>query len=74
MLQYKRIDVSEGIDTNKKSASKECMLCHYWYFKDISYEFESSVCNKCHDVLTTSCELKSIAILNIKGVNYRFIL
>ena len=23
MLQYKRIDVSEGIDTNKTSASKE---------------------------------------------------
>ena len=29
MLEYEKIDVSEGIDTNKTSASKECMLCHY---------------------------------------------
>ena len=50
MLQYKKIDVSEGIDTNKTSASKECMLCHYWYFKDAGFKFETNVCNKCHDV------------------------
>ena len=30
MLQYDRIDVLEGIDINKTSASKECMLFHYW--------------------------------------------
>ena len=29
MLQYDRIDVSEGIDTNKSNGLKECMLCHY---------------------------------------------
>ena len=29
MLQYDRIDISEGIDTNKISASKECNICHY---------------------------------------------
>ena len=29
MLQYEKIDVSEGIDLNKTSASKECELCHY---------------------------------------------
>ena len=35
MLQYERIDISEGIDLNKSYKSKECMICHYWYFKDI---------------------------------------
>ena len=29
MLKYKNIDVSEGIDVNKTSASKEYELCHY---------------------------------------------
>ena len=29
MLRYQKIDVSEGIDMNKTSASKECELCHY---------------------------------------------
>ena len=38
MLYYKRIDVSEGIDisegidVNKTSASKECIICHYYIF------------------------------------------
>ena len=31
-LYYNRINVSEGIDINKTSASKECDICHYWYF------------------------------------------
>ena len=35
MLEYDRIDISEGIDVNKTSASKECNIFHYWYFKDI---------------------------------------
>ena len=32
MLYYDRTDVSEGVDVNKTSASKECIICHYWYF------------------------------------------
>ena len=38
ILQYEKIDVSEGSDTYKTSASKECMLCHYWYFKDAGFK------------------------------------
>ena len=29
MIYFDRIDVSEGIDVNKTSASKECDACHY---------------------------------------------
>ena len=32
MLEYDRIDISEGIDINKSNELKECMLCHYWCF------------------------------------------
>ena len=56
MLQYEKTDVSEGIDTNKTNASKECMLCYIWYFKDIGYKFEVHVCNKCHNVFMTAYE------------------
>ena len=58
MLQYEKIHVSQGIDANKTSASKECMLCHYWYFKDVWFNFEPHVCNKYCDVLMTAYELK----------------
>ena len=74
MLQYKKIDVSEGIGINKTSPSKECMLCHYCYFKDVGFKFEPHVCNKCLDILMTAAELKNIAILNVKGVGSRCIL
>ena len=40
MLQYDRIDISEGIDVNKRNASKECDICYYWYFKDIGFKYE----------------------------------
>ena len=67
MLQYQKIDVSEGIGVNKTSASKECELCHYWFFKDIGFKFEEHICNKCYDLSTIAYSLKNIAILNAKG-------
>ena len=39
MLYYNRNDFSEGIDVNKTSASKECVICHYWYFLDKGLSF-----------------------------------
>ena len=74
MLQYEKIDFSEEIDASKTSLSKECMLCHYWYFKDIWFKFEPNVCNKCRNILMTFYELKNTAILNVKGVNFTCIL
>ena len=74
MLWYEKIDVSEGIDANKTSASKECELCHFWFFKDVGFKFEEHVCNKCHDLLAMAYSLKNIAILNAKGATFRCIL
>ena len=31
MLYYDRVDLNQGIDVNKASASKDCDVCHYWY-------------------------------------------
>ena len=74
MLQYEKIGISEEIDTNKKSLSKECMLFHSLYFKDVRFRFEPHICSKCHDVLMTAYELKNIAILDPKGVDFICIL
>ena len=74
MLQYEKIDVSEEIDVNKRSASKECQLCHYGFFKDVGFKFEEHVCNRCHDLLTMAYSLKNIAILNAKGATFRCLL
>ena len=37
MLEYDKIDLSEGIDVNKTINSRECSLCHYYYFLDINF-------------------------------------
>ena len=74
MLQYEGVDILEGIDINKTDPSKVCMLCHYWYFKNVSYKFEPNVCNKCYDVVMTAYELKNVATLNVKSVDCRCIL
>ena len=74
---YKSCDFSEYLDyrnckCEKKFVNKlveectRCMLCRYWYSKDIGFKLKPHVCNKCDDILMTAYELKNIAILNLK--------
>ena len=51
MLYFDRIDVSEGIDVNKTSASNECDIPQYSYFSNKSSKFQPNVCSRCHDLL-----------------------
>ena len=71
LLYIMIIDVFEGIDVNKTSSSKECPVCYYWYFLNYSFKFQPNVCNRCHSLLMMSVNLNVIAILNIKGFDYR---
>ena len=71
MLEYERIDISEGIDVNKTNLSKECDICHYWYFKDIGFKYEKYLCNGCHDLLQKAMSFNNVAIVYIKGNTYR---
>ena len=70
MLYYDRIDVSEGIEFNKTSVSKDCNFFTYWYLLNFSFQFQPNVCNKCHDLLMMSVDLNNIAVLSIKGSDY----
>ena len=70
MLYFDGIDVSEGTDVNETSASKECDICHYWYFLNYSFKFQPHVCNRCHDLSLMSMNLSDIAILKFKGSCY----
>ena len=45
MLEYVGLDIWEEIDINKTMASKECDICHYWYFKDIGFKYGPYLCN-----------------------------
>ena len=70
-LHYDRIDVSEGTDANKTSSSKDCDICHYFFFKiNYSFKFQPNVCIRWHDLLIMAINLSDMAILNIKGSDY----
>ena len=71
MQEYDGIYVSEGIDINKTSASKEFDICHYWYFLDKSFNYEPFLCNGCHDLMQKAMNFKNVAIMSIKGNDYR---
>ena len=68
-IYYDRIDISEGIDVNETSSSKECDVCLYWYFLNYSSKCQPNVLNRCHDLLMMSMNLRDIAILNLISKN-----
>ena len=73
MLPYDRIDISEGIVLAKSSNSKECMICHYWFFNH-GFKFQDHVSNGCHDLTMLSVNISDIAIITVKNVDYRCII
>ena len=71
MIEYKRIDISEGIDVNKTNLSKECDICHHWYFKDFGFKYEPYLFNECHDLMQKAMGCNNMAIIYIKENAYR---
>ena len=71
MPEYDRIDISKGIGMNKTSASKECDISHYWYFLDKNFKYEPCICNDCHDLMQKAMNFNDVAIVSIKGNDYR---
>ena len=69
MLEYDRIDISEGTDV--KSVSKQCGICDFWYFKDIGFRCEPYLCNGCQDLMQKAMSFNNIAIVYVKGSAYR---
>ena len=71
MLEYDRIDISEGIDVNETNASKEYDIWNYWYFKEIGFKYELYLCNGCHDLMQKAMSFNDAAIVYVKGSAYR---
>ena len=71
MLEYDKIDISEGIDINKTNASRECKICHYWYFKDTGFKYEPYLCKGCHGFVQKVINFNDVAIVYVKGSAYR---
>ena len=67
---FDRIVISKGIHVNKTNASKECDICHYWYFLNKGFKFQPNVCNKCYGLFMIGMNLSDIIILSIQDAFY----
>ena len=71
MLEYDRIDVSEGIDsTCNKLVSRECWLCHFWYYLNKNFNYQRYLCNGCHDMSMKANSMHNLAIAYNNGSAY----
>ena len=71
MLEYGRIDISEGTDIDKTNKSKECMLCHYWYFLDKNFSYGPYLYDCCYNMTQKSADSKNIDIVYVEENAYR---
>ena len=71
MLEYERIDILEGLDVDITNKSKECMLCHYWYFLHKNFSYGPYLCVGYYNVTQKSIDFKNIDIVYFKGSSYR---
>ena len=71
MIEYERIDISEGIDINETNKSKECMLCHYWYFLSKNFSYGPYLCDGFYNIMQKSKDSKNINTVYVKGNAYR---
>ena len=78
MLEYDRIDISEGIDIKKcKETSRECSLCKCYYFLDKNFNYGSYLCNGCYNMSLKAISMQNVAVINhnenLYRVNFAFI-
>ena len=72
MLEYDRIDVSEGIDINKcEETSKKCSLCKFYYFLDKNFSYGPFLGNGCYDMSLEAVKVQNLTIINHNGNRYR---
>ena len=52
---------------------RECIVCHYSFFNH-GFEFQRSVWNGSHDLTILCLNISDIAIITVKGVEFRCII
>ena len=71
MLEYERIDIPDGIEVDMSDKSKECTLCHYWYFLGKNFSYGPYLCDGCNNIVQKCDKFKNIAIAHVRKSVYR---
>ena len=63
MLEYDRIDISEGINVNKNNnISRKCSLCKF-YFLDKNFKYGPYLCDDCYGMSMKVNSMQNLAIV-----------
>ena len=65
------IDVSKEVDVNKSYGSRKCIICHYWYFLEINFKFQSKLWDSCHHLMQEAMGFNDVAIVFVERNEYR---
>ena len=60
MLEYDRIDISEGIDVNENIL---CSLCKSYYFLDKNFKYGPYLCDGCYYMSMKVNSMQNLAIV-----------
>ena len=72
MLEYDRIDISEGIDINKcENTSRRCSLCKFYCFLDKNFSYGPFLRTGCYDMSLKAVSMQNLTIINHNGNHYR---
>ena len=74
MLEYDRINISEGVHINKcEETSRECSLFKFYYFLDKNFKYGPYLCDGCYDMSMKAVSMQNLTIINQNGNYYRVI-
>ena len=72
MLEYNRIYLSEGIDVKKcNETSRQRSLCKFYYFLNKNFNYQTYLCDGCHDISIKATSMQNLAIIYHGGKAYR---
>ena len=72
MLEYDRTDISEGIDVKKcEETSRKCSLCKFYYFLNKNFNYQTHLCDGCHDMSIKTISMHNLSIIYHGGNAYR---
>ena len=72
MLEYDRIDISEGIDVKEcNEPSRQCSLCKFYYFLNKNFNYQTYLRDACHDISIKATSMQNLAIIYHEGNAYR---
>ena len=72
MLEYDRIDLSESIDVKGcNEMSRKCSLFKFYYFLNKNFNYQTYLCEGCHDISIKATIMQNLAIIYHEGNTYR---